>query len=75
MVRSGIINSKGQITLPKELRDRHHLHEGEVVVFLDSIDGILLKHGKTRPRGALKGKLDLRNFESELARLRKEWIA
>ena len=67
------ISSKGQITLPKELRDRHHLLEGEVVIILDSPGGILIRHAKTSLRGSLRGKLDGEKFEKELRRLRKEW--
>jgi AbrB family looped-hinge helix DNA binding protein len=73
MATAVTISSKGQITLPKELRDRHHLLEGEVVIILDSPGGILIRHAKTSLRGSLRGKLDGEKFEKELRRLRKEW--
>jgi AbrB family looped-hinge helix DNA binding protein len=74
MAHSGTVSSKGQITLPKELRDRYHLHPGERILILDSSDGVLLKHGKTSLRGTLKGKLDSVEFEKDLRRLRREWV-
>lgn len=73
MAHSATISSKGQITLPKELRDRHHLHPGERIILLDSREGVLLRHGKTGLRGSLKGKIDSASFEKELRRLRREW--
>jgi AbrB family looped-hinge helix DNA binding protein len=70
MLDSGTVSSNGRITIPKVLRDRHHLHEGELVTFLDCPDGVLVRHGKTALRGSLKGKLDVEKFETELGRLR-----
>jgi AbrB family looped-hinge helix DNA binding protein len=72
MVRAVTIGSKGQITLPKEIRDRHHLHAGERVILLESEEGVLLKHGKTRLRGSLAGKIDAGGFERDLRRLRRQ---
>jgi AbrB family looped-hinge helix DNA binding protein len=73
MATAVTISSKGQITLPKELRERHHLLEGERVIILDSPDGILIRHARTSLRGSLRGKLDGDKLERELRRLRKEW--
>ena len=73
MAHAATVSSKGQITLPKELRERHHLHPGERVILLDSPDGVLLRHGKSALRGALKGKLDSAAFEKDLRKLRREW--
>ena len=73
MAKSATISSKGQITLPKELREKYHLKEGEEALILDSGDGILLKHGRTSLRGILKGKIDSKDFEEDLRKLRKEW--
>jgi AbrB family looped-hinge helix DNA binding protein len=73
MATAVTVSSKGQITLPKELRERHHLLEGEVVIILDSPGGILIRHARTSLRGSLRGKLDGDKFERELRRLRKEW--
>lgn len=73
MAKSATISSKGQITLPKELRDKYHLKEGETAMVLDAGEGILIKHGRASLRGLLKGKIDLRGFEDDLRKLREEW--
>lgn len=73
MAKSATISSKGQITLPKALRDKYHLREGETAVVLDAGEGILIKHGRASLRGLLKGKIDSKGFEKDLRKLRKEW--
>ena len=74
MSHSSTVSSKGQITLPKPLRDRHHLTAGETVLILDSPEGILVRHGRANLRGMLKGQLDSDGFERALKQLRKEWM-
>ncbi|MBX8646782.1 MAG: AbrB/MazE/SpoVT family DNA-binding domain-containing protein [Thermoplasmata archaeon] len=74
MSKAVTISSKGQVTLPKELREKYHLNEGETAILLDSGEGILIKHGRTSLRGLLKGKIDSDEFEEQLRKLRKEWI-
>jgi AbrB family looped-hinge helix DNA binding protein len=73
MAHSSTVSSKGQITLPKMLRERHHLKEGEVVLILDSEDGIVIRHGRPSLRGMLKDEIDGEGFEKDLKKLRKEW--
>ena len=73
MAHSSTVSSKGQITLPKPLRDRHHLREGETVLILDSEDGILIRHGHASLRGMLRNRIDGDRFERDLRQLRKEW--
>lgn len=73
MAKSATISAKGQITLPKDLREKYHLKEGETAVLLDAGEGILIKHGRASLRGLLKGKMDLERFEEDLRKLRKEW--
>jgi AbrB family looped-hinge helix DNA binding protein len=73
MAKGVTISSKGQITLPKELREKYHLMEGEEALILDAGDGILLKHGRTNLRGIFKGKMDSKGIEEDLRKLRKEW--
>lgn len=34
------LNSKGQVTIPAELRRKHHLHEGDEVTVIDAADGL-----------------------------------
>ena len=73
MAKSVTVSSKGQITLPKELRDKYHLSEGQTAIVLDAGEGILIKHGRATLRGVLKGKIDLEGFEQDLRKLRREW--
>lgn len=68
------IGPKGQVTVPKTLREKYHLKEGEDVVILPGEDGILLKHENTSPlRGRLKGRLDTKGIEEDIKELRKQW--
>ena len=73
MVKKVTISSKGQITLPKDLRDKYHLSYGESVIVSDSGEGIIIRHGKGTLRGILKGKVDTEGFEKDIKVLRKEW--
>lgn len=73
MAHAATVSSKGQITLPKEIRDRLHLHAGERILLLESKEGVLLKHGKTTLRGSLRGKIDTKGFEQDLRKHRRGW--
>jgi AbrB family looped-hinge helix DNA binding protein len=73
MAHSSTVSSKGQITLPKPLRDRHHLGDGEPVLIFDSEEGIIVRHGRGTLRGMLAGRVDSEGFERDLKRVRKEW--
>ena len=73
VAKSATISSKGQITLPKALREKYHLREGETVVVVDAGEGILIKHDRPALRGALRGKIDVQGFEEDLRKLRREW--
>ena len=50
------------------------MNEGEVVLILDSEEGILIRHGRSTLRGVLKGRFDSEGFERDLKKLRKEWV-
>lgn len=73
MPHRSVVGPKGKVTIPKELREKYHLLEGEAVVILPASDGILLKHPQIALRGRLKGKIDLRGLEEDLKDLRKQW--
>lgn len=73
MAKTVTVSSKGQITLPKDLREKHHLKEGEPVLILDSEEGVVVRHARKSLRGLLKGKIDGKGFERDLKRLRREW--
>jgi AbrB family looped-hinge helix DNA binding protein len=73
MTERSVIGPKGQITIPKELRERYHLLQGEEVVLVAQKEGVLLKHGASIIRGMFSGKLDLEDVEAEVRELRNEW--
>ena len=52
------ITSKGQITLPKKVRDLLHLHEGGVVVFEQEDDKMVIKPAESLLdyKGYLRGR-------------------
>jgi antitoxin PrlF len=70
------ITSKGQLTLPKDLRKRFHLEEGEKVVLIPLEEGIMLKH-QLNPlrelRGILRREIDVQKASRFITEARKEW--
>ena len=42
-MRSGVLTTKGQIVIPKELRDKYKLNPGTIVFFEETASGIILK--------------------------------
>lgn len=73
MAKTSTVSSKGQITLPKELRDKHQLSEGATVLILETKDGVLVRPSRKTLRGLLKGKIDPVRVDREIRKLRKEW--
>jgi AbrB family looped-hinge helix DNA binding protein len=73
MTERTVVGPKGQITIPKELREKYHLLQGEEVVLVAQKEGVLLKHGASIIRGMFSGKLDLEEVEAEVRELRSEW--
>jgi len=73
MAVKSVVGPKGQITLPKAIREKYHLLEGEEVVFVPREEGVLLKHTQTSLRGMFRGKLDIEGFEKDLKQIHKEW--
>jgi AbrB family looped-hinge helix DNA binding protein len=73
MVVRSTVRPKGQVTIPKELREKFHLLEGEDVMVVASEEGVLIKHAPTTLRGRLKGKIDIQGFEEEIKQTRKQW--
>jgi AbrB family looped-hinge helix DNA binding protein len=70
------VTSKGQLTLPKELRKRFHLEEGEKVLLIPVEEGIMLKHGLNplrKVRGILRQELDVDKASAFIKEIRKEW--
>jgi AbrB family looped-hinge helix DNA binding protein len=73
VVKTVRISSKGQITLPKELREKYQLREGDEALILSAEEGVLIKQKKVSLRGFLAERLDVEGFEKDLKRLRREW--
>ncbi|MFQ6063034.1 MAG: AbrB/MazE/SpoVT family DNA-binding domain-containing protein [Methanosarcinales archaeon] len=67
------IGPKGQIILPKEIREKYQLLVGDDVLILPTEEGVLIRHKKAPLRGFLAGKIDIEGFEKDLKELRKEW--
>ncbi len=73
MVVRSTVGPKGQVTIPKELREKYHLLEGEDVMVVASTEGVLIKHPPTFLRGRLKGKINIQGLEEEIKQIRKQW--
>ena len=43
-MQSSVLTTKGQIVIPKGLRDKYNLNPGTKVFFEDTTEGIILKH-------------------------------
>lgn len=70
------ITSKGQLTLPKELRKMFHLEEGERVLLIPVEEGIMLKHELNplrKLRGILRQEIDVQKASTFIKKVRKEW--
>jgi AbrB family looped-hinge helix DNA binding protein len=42
-VTSVRVQAKGQVTIPKEIREKLNLQPGDLVVFVDTEDGVMVK--------------------------------
>jgi len=51
------ISSKGQITIPKKIRDRHHLKPGDKIEFLEDAQGVVTIWPVTQNITKLKGMI------------------
>lgn len=70
------ITSKGQISIPKELRERFQLRVGEEVLLVPQDEGIILKPGLNpmrRLRGVLREELDVNKASEFIRKTRREW--
>ena len=73
MVSKGTIGPKGQLTIPKEFRDKYHMHEGEQVLLVPVEEGFIIKHPSSSLRGRLRGKIDLKNLDKDIKEIRNQW--
>jgi AbrB family looped-hinge helix DNA binding protein len=70
------VTSKGQITIPKDLRRRYELEEGATVLLIPSEEGIVLKHRVVELksiRGVMKKEVNFEKASKFIRELRKEW--
>jgi len=71
------ISSKGQIVIPKKIREQLKLKEGDEVVIYLMENGIVIKKKKKANlkelRGILAGKIDFKEAVKTLEELRREW--
>ncbi len=69
------ITSKGQITLPKEIRALLDLREGGVIVFEKENNRVVIKPAKTLKdlKGVLKGERKVAEF-NEMRKKAKEYV-
>lgn len=70
------ITSKGQITIPKPLRERYKLQEGDLATLIPTDDGIVLRY-EGEPlrqlRGLLRKEVDIKRASHFIRSLRKGW--
>jgi antitoxin PrlF len=69
------VTSKGQITLPKEVRDLLHIQTGSIVIFEKEDEKIVVKTAKTLQdfKGVLKDRQGRADFE-EMRKMAKERV-
>jgi len=71
------ISSKGQIVIPKKIREKLKLKEGDEVIIFVVEDGILIKKKRKASlrelRGSLADKIDFEEALKTLKMLREEW--
>ncbi len=73
MILTAKITSKGQITLPKEVRKLLNVQEGNVIVFEKEDDKIVIKSARTLRdfKGLLKNIKTGENFDEIKKKVRK----
>ena len=66
--------SKGQITIPKSLRDQYGLYDGESILLIPVENGIIVKHGCNMKslRGSI-AEIDVEKASRYIKKLRSEW--
>ncbi len=67
------ITSKGQITIPKAIRDLLHLLKGDEVVLQPTESGVILKRETASLRGIWKGKLTKKEIDEGIKEIRSKW--
>ena len=68
-MQSGILTTKGQIVIPKVLRDKYKLKPGTKVFFEETADGIMMKQVDAEFVRNAKGMIPAKKGEKPM----KEW--
>jgi AbrB family looped-hinge helix DNA binding protein len=67
------ITSKGQITIPKAIRDLLHLLKGDEVILLPTEKGVILKRETVSLRGIWKDELTEKEINEGIKEIRSRW--
>ncbi|MEW6713521.1 MAG: AbrB/MazE/SpoVT family DNA-binding domain-containing protein [Nitrospirota bacterium] len=69
------VTSKGQITLPKEVRELLHIQPGSIVIFEKEEERLVVKTARTLQdfKGVLQGRQKQADFE-EMRKKAKEYV-
>ncbi|MBS1272110.1 MAG: hypothetical protein MAGBODY4_01248 [Candidatus Marinimicrobia bacterium] len=66
------INNRGQITIPKELREKYNLEPGSEVIFEETSGGIVIEKGAVVPEWFAKMGASLKKSFDDLQKGRYE---
>jgi len=67
------MTSKGQITIPKSIRDLLHLLKGDEVVLVLTEKGVILKRETASLRGIWKDELTEKEINDGIKEIRSKW--
>ena len=67
------ITSKGQITIPKAIRDMLHLLKGDEIVLVPTEKGVILKRETASLRGIWTGELTEKEIHEGIKEIRSKW--
>ncbi len=67
------ITSKGQITIPKAIRDLLHLLKGDEIILVPTEKGVILKRETTSLRGIWTGELTEKEINDGIKEIRSKW--
>jgi AbrB family looped-hinge helix DNA binding protein len=70
------ISTKGQLTIPKEFREKFNIKQGDEVLVVLTQDGILIKPQQANLgvlRGILRDEIDFNSAQELLKKERSEW--
>ena len=67
------MTSKGQITIPKSIRELLHLLKGDEVVLVPTEKGVILKRETASLRGIWKDELTEKEINDGIKEIRSKW--